>query len=348
MTEKSEKSEKLKTRQVVYKKLMSPSMLVIGWVTWVGDCCRGILFPVLWPLCHKLGGTKKDLGLLVAMFSIGRLIITTTFGEMSDKFGHRFTLMVANIVLALGTLFWASSYGFGDLGVLYLAQVMLGVGSGTLGVTRSYVVEQTAPERRTYVLARLSALQYAGFTVSPIAGAALLVVGSSFGLYWKFSLPPFLIFLCALLVVVLLILVFEDLDRLHDNEEREELLPTSRKSYNEDELKASDIDASDVDDSKSVYEEPHKVQEDSLEKEKEVDISYLMYFFMMLNFATRGGIAVYETLGAQIMVDEYFVSVILVGFLVTSSGIVGTIQMAFYKEFWVSRYSDTTLILGGM
>jgi ceroid-lipofuscinosis MFS transporter 7 len=47
--------------------------------------------------------------------------------------------------------------------MLYIAQFTLGLGTGSLGVTRSFIVEQTIAEKRTYRLARLSALQYAGF-----------------------------------------------------------------------------------------------------------------------------------------------------------------------------------------
>ena len=44
------------------------------------------------------------------------------------------------------------------------------------GVTRSYVVEQAAPRVRTYMLARLSALQYAGFAATPLCGSAVIIL----------------------------------------------------------------------------------------------------------------------------------------------------------------------------
>ena len=31
------------------------SFCIVGLVTFVGDCARGILFPALWPLCQDLG-----------------------------------------------------------------------------------------------------------------------------------------------------------------------------------------------------------------------------------------------------------------------------------------------------
>ena len=38
------------------------SAAIIGYVTFVGDASRGILFPALWPLCQKLGGGKIEQG----------------------------------------------------------------------------------------------------------------------------------------------------------------------------------------------------------------------------------------------------------------------------------------------
>ena len=79
--------------------------------------------------------------------------------------------------------------------MLYIAQLTLGLGTGSLGtcsfshsivscfkilgcegVTRSYVVEQAAPRVRTYMLARLSALQYAGFAATPLCGSAVIIL----------------------------------------------------------------------------------------------------------------------------------------------------------------------------
>ncbi len=41
------------------------SVATIGLVTFVGDGARGILFPVLWPLCQSLHGNKVDYGEII-------------------------------------------------------------------------------------------------------------------------------------------------------------------------------------------------------------------------------------------------------------------------------------------
>src|ERR1700722_18878305 len=126
---------------------------IVGLVTFVGDAARGLLFPALWPLCSKLGiffvdffllehkneffnlsfttgGSEIDLGYLVALFSLGRLIIAPVLGMISDTYRHRFTLLFSTVILCIGAAVWANAELLGGLSTLYLAQLLLGLGTG--------------------------------------------------------------------------------------------------------------------------------------------------------------------------------------------------------------------------
>lgn len=109
------------------------SFYVVGSIVFVGDSCRGILFPVLWNLCQYLGGTLIDMGYLVAMFSLGRLLVTAPLGYFCDGYGHKIPLLIASTVLLGGSLLWANSYLATSLILLYSAQFLMGCGSGSLG-----------------------------------------------------------------------------------------------------------------------------------------------------------------------------------------------------------------------
>ena len=82
-------------------------------------------------------------------------------------------------------------------------------------MTRSYIVEQTDPAKRTYTLARLSSLQYAGFSMTPIFGAILVIIGStdksSSSSLWQYALPGIMVALLGLLCILLLLYVFKDI-----------------------------------------------------------------------------------------------------------------------------------------
>ena len=93
---------------------VSPSVAIVVFIVFVGDSSRGILFPALWPLCSSLGGmlvdiscvslsltpiyplsnlgTLVDMGYLVAMFSVGRLVAATPFGYYCDRVRHKVTM----------------------------------------------------------------------------------------------------------------------------------------------------------------------------------------------------------------------------------------------------------------
>ena len=46
----------------------------------LGDAVRGIFFPTLWPLVASYGGTRASQGLIVAAFSMGRMVISPYYG----------------------------------------------------------------------------------------------------------------------------------------------------------------------------------------------------------------------------------------------------------------------------
>lgn len=376
------------------KSLMNMSTVTIGYVTFVGDSARGILFPALWPLCQQLGGNKVHLGFLVAIFSVGRLVISTRVGIMADQYGHRYALLISGCILNIGTLLWANSSFLGGLPMLYLAQFTLGLGTGSLGVTRSYIVEQTPPEKRTFMMARLTSLQYAGFAATPLLGAALVVGGKSISSFWEYALPPYLILLFSLISMYLLYYYLQDLKRedryeaprLSIDNTKEQTIETQsivvlnkekissdegneKNNANMDNIDNIDNKHKENDEStrKSITISPLFVNEtdnssqnttieSSLEPRKSLppipitnpDRFKVYILMLLLNLTTRGAIAVYETQGSQILLDNYNISELLLGTFVTIAGTIGTIQLIFYKQFWTLNFTDMTLMLGGL
>jgi ceroid-lipofuscinosis MFS transporter 7 len=104
------------------------SIAIVGFITFVGDSARGVLYPALWPQCQYLGGNSVDLGFLVSTFSIGRMVVSTRMGILTDRYRHRYTLMLSTAVLLIGVLLWANCPEIGGLVGLYAAQFLMGVG----------------------------------------------------------------------------------------------------------------------------------------------------------------------------------------------------------------------------
>jgi hypothetical protein len=145
---------------------------IVCLVILIGDMSRGVFFPSLWPLVSELGGSQVTLGYSVAAFSFGRILVSPLFGSWSVQWGYSKTLLFSSSILFLGTLMYSQIQNVGRPEFLILCQTVLGVGSGTLGVTRAFVAEVTAQRNRTTYMAWISAVQYAGFTVTPFVGAA--------------------------------------------------------------------------------------------------------------------------------------------------------------------------------
>lgn len=148
-----------------------PGFCVVCLVILIGDMSRGVMFPTMWPLVESLGGTTVTLGYAVASFSFGRILVNPLFGAWSVSIGYSKTLLLSCFVLLLGTLCYAQVQNVGRVEFLIVSQTILGIGSGTLGVTRAFVADVTAKRNRTTYMAWSTAVQYAGFTMTPFAGA---------------------------------------------------------------------------------------------------------------------------------------------------------------------------------
>ena len=118
------------------------SYFIICFIILIGDTARGITFPTLWPLVQFLGGSAQMQGVAVAAFSFGRVFAAPYFGRLSTQRGYFFALRISMSIMLLGTFMYSFSDQsvrlFGKYSVFYLifAQFLIGIGSGTLGVTR--------------------------------------------------------------------------------------------------------------------------------------------------------------------------------------------------------------------
>jgi MFS family permease len=283
-----------------------------------------------------------------------------------------------------GALVWANSSYLG-LASLFIAQFLLGLGTGTLGVLRSYVVEQTEPDKRTYRLARLSALQYAGFAATPLLGAGVYVIGSSVSSYWKYAFPAYLLVALGTFCQVLLLTTFKDIKReqsLQDDNINEHNIESnssqnkdksvhmrskhsSRPSYlsqdfnllseeecdegcggnNSETMRQSDIRSNN---SQKEVEGRDDSLEDLRKKQRLTEMTNIFLLFITLNFTTRGGIAVYESEVPKILLGYYEVTEITLGALISAAGVIGTMNFLLFKSIWTNHFSDMTLTIGGL
>ncbi|CAJ1965856.1 unnamed protein product [Cylindrotheca closterium] len=299
---------------------------IVCLVILIGDMARGVMFPSLWLLVETLGGSSVTQGYAVAAFSFGRILVSPMFGTWSVKHGYSQTLLISCSILLVGTLFYAQAQNVGRPEFLIFAQILLGIGSGTLGVTRAFVAEVTATRNRTTYMAWITAVQYAGFTVTPFVGAFFNEIFQDtdfkIGLIRinMFTAPAYFMSITVALTLFMLSKHFQDRTR----------------SQNPKDIKKRSAKRAAIDDHAnqmtvvglSIYD-------------------CCIVGCMMLNVATKGSIGCFETLGISIAESLFGISSTIAGTIVGACGTVGVISLLSMGK--ISQFlSDIQLICGGM
>ncbi|RKO87894.1 major facilitator superfamily domain-containing protein [Blyttiomyces helicus] len=121
------------------------------------------------------GGSIKELGISVSLFSAGRLVVTAPFGYWAERRGSREVLLFAAFFAALGNTLYSLSHALPfPLFFLCASRLIVGIGCGVMGVGRAYVATASTLEDRTRAMAFWGMAQYAGFSLSP--GLAMLLM----------------------------------------------------------------------------------------------------------------------------------------------------------------------------
>eukprot|EP00542_Grammatophora_oceanica_P012086 CAMPEP_0194030568 /NCGR_PEP_ID=MMETSP0009_2-20130614/3999_1 /TAXON_ID=210454 /ORGANISM="Grammatophora oceanica, Strain CCMP 410" /LENGTH=527 /DNA_ID=CAMNT_0038670533 /DNA_START=44 /DNA_END=1627 /DNA_ORIENTATION=- len=298
--------------------------LVVCLVILVGDMSRGVTFPTMWPLVESLGGSTVMLGYAVAAFSFGRILVNPLFGSYSETLGYRKTLLIACCILFIGSFMYAQVQNVGRPEFLIVAQTVLGIGSGTLGVTRAFVADVTAKRNRTTYMAWIAAVEYTGFTVTPFIGASLMkLLGDA---DWSFGPIRINVYTAPAYVLTLVVVAALYFLFFHFSNRKRIRTVASKKSK-----RRSQID--DVANTKTIF---------NLTK-----YDACIFFCMLLNGATKGSIASFETLGISYAETHFNLYSAKAGAIVASCGTLGVIILLL-MGYLSARFTDVQLISGGM
>jgi MFS transporter, ceroid-lipofuscinosis neuronal protein 7 len=319
-----------------------PGFWCVCLVILIGDMSRGVFFPSLWPLVESLGGNKVLLGYAVAAFSLGRILVNPLFGSWSHTYGYSPTLLLSCGILLLGTLLYGQVQnirgdGSRQLHYLIMVQTVLGVGSGTLGVTRAFVADVTARRNRTKYMGWITAVQYGGFTVTPAFGALFNILfqdreyrlfGSRYLRINMYTAPAYFMASIVFGTIVVLVLIFQDRQRV-------ESAPSKGKKS----LKRQTIDEAA---NRPVYF-----------CRMFTDRFFLTVYdccilgCMLLNIATKGSIASFETLGIAIAEEYFAMAASRAGIIIACCGVCGVVALL-NLGMLEQRFTDVHIITGGM
>jgi len=307
------------------------SYSIVCLVILIGDTARGITFPTLWLLVQRLGGGEGTQGLVVAAFSCGRVVSSPAFGRWSTAKGYLATLKISIFVLMVGAILYSWS---NSTIMLIFSQSVMGVGSGTLGVTRAYVAEVTSKESRTKYMAFITAVQYAGFTVTPIIGAFFSSYISDNSdneggfVINEFNAPALFIVVLCVVALILLHTIFHD--RIPKKKVEHDKTVLALKTAEESQLLLGRCPSCIVGylSNLTMY-------------------TIAMIVCMLLNVVTKGSIACFETIGIKTAVAQFGLDSSVAGMIVSTCGSIGVaalLSMGYIQEF----LSDVQMIVFGI
>ena len=303
------------------------SFWAVAYMVLLGDSVRGIFFPTLWPLVSSLGGTRAHQGIIVAAFSLGRVLVSPWYGAHSTRHGYRGVLLFAHGVIVAGALLYTQVRG---LASLFAAQVVLGLGCGTLGVTRAYVAESVPRDQRTVYLGRLTAMQYAGLTTTSFLGSLLSRCGDGLAARYGgtragallrldgLTFAAYAVLAGALAAVALLLApTFVD------------FAPAARPPAA---AAAAGAAPAPLAASDAAADRRH---------------ARLVAVGLVLNVVTKGSIGCYETLGVSYAQAELGLPGPVVGYYVSASGLVGVLFLLSFRPLG-RLFDDVELVLYGI
>jgi len=235
-------------------------------VLFVGEAARGLVVPSLFLYIEQTGGDKAFLGIVVSVFSVGRLFGSTAFGYWYNWRGPREVMMASLVISFVGNVLYGTGY-VTHKWVILLSRFLVGFGSGILSPVRAALADIATKQQLVRYMALANAIQFIGFAIMP--GLAIVLT------YINFSIGSMLInqcssagFILAILDVMVLFGIYyfgaSKNEHTHYKEKKEE---------------------------KDIPEEMPK---------KWVNIGVIL--FISLNFVTRGILALLETVGAPIYV----------------------------------------------
>jgi len=205
------------------------------------------------------------------------------------------------------------------------------------------VAEQCEGNTRTYQLARLSSLQYAGFAATPLLGSWLFTAGyklrspptACVNHYFAYALPSIVMTGASIVSLFLLFFYFKDFPEKKKDVETDILTSTINKDISETANKDSttleanlyDIvptiedDLVDLEHDHRASHEYKKNRRIDEETEKKVIIQkefFKVYWLLAwLNFTSRGVLRVFEVMSPHALLTTYNLSEIQTGLVVT-------------------------------
>ena len=156
----------------------------------------GIIIPVLPFYAENIGASPAQLGLLMAAYSVTRLLFAPMWGRLSDRIGRKSVILIGIFGLAISFFLMAVSSA---LWMLFAARIIGGfLSSANMPAVMAYVADITTQEDRGKGMGIIGAAIGLGFIFGPAMG----------GIFSESSLALPFYLACASSLLTFLIVLF--------------------------------------------------------------------------------------------------------------------------------------------
>nr|CCA14525.1 Major Facilitator Superfamily (MFS) putative [Albugo laibachii Nc14] len=195
-------------------------MFLINLVEFSAESSRGIVLPTLYLYGKSLGGSIAFMGILTSVFSVGRLISSTVFGWMCDRWTFKAVYIISSVICLFGNILYllADQHVVNSKYLLAVSRFIVGFGAGNRSVCRANVAAITTVGQRLKYLTILATVVFLGYALTPGLGSLVANIDVYFlGVHFNQLTSPgmILVILSGLTIILVLLLHEEDLG-IHD------------------------------------------------------------------------------------------------------------------------------------
>ena len=138
----------------------------------------GLIIPIMPQYLGTFGVAGQVLGFLIAMFSFSQFIFSPIAGDLSDKHGRKYLIIIGLVVYGLSQLTFGMAT---ELWMLFVSRFFSGLGAAfILPPTMAFVADLTSIEKRGRGMGLLAASMSLGFVIGPGIGGILSKISLEF------------------------------------------------------------------------------------------------------------------------------------------------------------------------
>jgi multidrug resistance protein len=154
-------------RSQTQKRLISAIIFATILIDFAGF---SILIPVLPLFAQELGATDTEVGLLLALYSLGLVLFLPVWGWISDRIGRRPVLIICLFGTACSFAYLALAQ---SLAHLYVARALGGFFGASIGTAQAYMTDITDHDERARAMGLIGAAFGIGFVLGNLLGGTL-------------------------------------------------------------------------------------------------------------------------------------------------------------------------------